>query len=840
VILPKANASLSTPTKKSAKQYQPQTFQAWRNFFAELKKEPLHENLTKFFFWAIKAQIPEDDFVHIKVALEDSPRMKKEPERWLELQNGEWENLFNWCKQQAGQSAKEEKPEETAMPLPPGYVLRKSGLFLETVDSKGKPSRQLIYAGFFRVVGFYADADTGFSYIEIQMETNEEIKNVIVPQDQVSTRSAIVKTLAKLGGRITEENAKACVKFITASMNPGYIEKLQHTKYTRRLGFHGNSFVLPGRTLGEKSNLEYKGVLNDVRIEDQEIYTNTVRTIFNEWGEDAWVAGAALGFSLASPFVGHLRLNRNPILVLTGESGSGKSTLLNFAISALTPKLIRPFLIQGSVPNTPISFSQNIAGLNGMPCFFDEINLAEAQRGRVIRWGDAAISFANGQTRMRGSKDNEFEAQGGESFFGILLGAGESLPKSNVEGVYNRQIEINVSQHPPFGVGPSQQGQNRAHLLERAMEQGAGVLGGDFVQFVLDNWEAFQSHYSVLRAEWGWRFKSHTQGLALIVTVLRFLGRLLKVDTETAINTMLEKMEYLYCDFEHQENHPANRAREVIRDMISLSEQAKNRDGTLLDYYLYNKVPFCWKTEDGDYAIPATCSILENAVDDVAQYYKKWVDSGFMLPGTKKSTQTLKSKISGSVARCIVISRAFIESPDPENQGVTGVTAEEKDSQKQDVTLVTPPQKQDENGEGSSVTGVTVEEKEAQKPEVTLVTPPQKKVGSVAAKPKRAVLHLPKAQQPGAEPEIDTQNGVITPVTPVEKNIIELRKIFENMKLKELPDVLRAVERLPMPDYIWERITEYLANCEKGLIDYKKRDFLSSIAGWVNEEMVSV
>jgi hypothetical protein len=182
----------------------------------------------------------------------------------------------------------------------------------------------------------------------------------------------------------------------------------------------------------------------------------------------------------------------------------------------------------------------------------------------------------------------------------------------------------------------------------------------------------------------------------------------------------------------------------------------------------------------------------------------------------------------------------FIESPDPENQGVTGVTAEEKDSQKQDVTLVTPPQKQDENGEGSSVTGVTVEEKEAQKPEVTLVTPPQKKVGSVAAKPKRAVLHLPKAQQPGAEPEIDTQNGVITPVTPVEKNIIELRKIFENMKLKELPDVLRAVERLPMPDYIWERITEYLANCEKGLIDYKKRDFLSSIAGWVNEEMVSV
>jgi hypothetical protein len=329
VILPKASASLSSPTKRTAKQ-EPQTFEAWRQFFSKLgKNTPLHENLTKFFFWAIKAQIPEDDFVHIKVALEDSPRMKKEPERWLELQNGEWENLFNWCKQQAGQSAKEEKPEETAMPLPPGYVLRKSGLFLETVDSKGKPSRQLIYAGFFRVVGFYADADTGFSYIEIQMETNEEIKNVIVPQDQVSTRSAIVKTLAKLGGRITEENAKACVKFITASMNPGYIEKLQHTKYTRRLGFHGNSFVLPGRTLGEKSNLEYKGVLNDVRIEDQEIYTNTVRTIFNEWGEDAWVAGAALGFSLASPFVGHLRLNRNPILVLTGESGSGKSTLLN-------------------------------------------------------------------------------------------------------------------------------------------------------------------------------------------------------------------------------------------------------------------------------------------------------------------------------------------------------------------------------------------------------------------------------------------------------------------------------------------------------------------------------
>jgi energy-coupling factor transporter ATP-binding protein EcfA2 len=846
--LPKANASLSSPTKISTKQ-DLQTFDAWRKFFSKLEKNtPLHENLRKFFFWALKAGIPEDDFIHIKIALEDSPRIQKEPGRWLELQNGEWEQLLRWCKEQMGQTVKDViEGDKPPVILPYGYAMKSAGLFVESVNSRSKPIWKRVYDGIFRVIGFHTNADTNEVFIEVELEKNDqEVITTIVPQHLVSTKHAIIKTLGKMGAKITEENASLCVGFIAASMRRNYVGTLKHSKYTKRLGFHGDTFLLPKRTLGEQSNLEYKGVLNDVHIEDEHIYTDTVRKIFEEWGDDAWVAGAALGYSLASPFVQRLRLTRNPILVLTGESGSGKSTLLKFALSALTPKLIRPFMIQGSVPNTPLSFSQNLAGLNGFPCLFDEINLAEAQRGNVIRWGDAAISFANGQTRMRGSKDNEYEAEGGESFFGILLGAGESLPKFAFEGIYNRQLEINVTKFPPFGVGPSEQGHKRAHLLERAMEQGAGVFGGDFIKYVLDHWEEFKNHYSTLYADWGWRFRSHTQGLALVVTILRFLGQMLNVNTQKAINAMLKQIEHLHCDFEHQENHPANRVKETICGMIASSEQATSKDGTLLDYYKYNDAPFFWKTQEGDYAIPSTSLILEKEVGDIAQYFKKWAASKFILPGKNKATRVLKSKIGPGNARCIVISRTFIED-------------ENTFTVENDETSITPIQTTSEVVDNSEEETVSVVKREVFDKQITTPantsqhTPKQgeyppcvastiaENIGQIVPKEQPTTLITPEERIPEDVKTVDEQSqGQIVVQNLLDEKAIKssLEGIFWNENLVKLPEVLAAIdEKLSLPKTIWDKIREYAANYEEKPQKFDKRDLVREIRSWVIEEV---
>jgi hypothetical protein len=91
-----------------------------------------------------------------------------------------------------------------------------------------------------------------------------------------------------------------------------------------------------------------------------------------------------------------------------------------------------------------------------------------------------------------------------------------------------------------------------------------------------------------------------------------------------------------------------------------------------LDYYKYGNMPFYWVTNEGDYAIPSTSELLERHVGNVRQYFKKWVASGFMLPGKDKATQIVRSKIGPNNARCIVISPEFLENISKPN--VTPIT----------------------------------------------------------------------------------------------------------------------------------------------------------------------
>jgi hypothetical protein len=806
VKLEKASASLPDPletTRKGMKgKKQSNTNQAagdlttleqWRVFFGNLTaRTPLHDNLLSFFFWALKEKCPESDLEQIKLALEKSPRMQQSPERWAEIVKGEWDNLLNWCKERLA-----ETEEKASLPLPPGYSMRHGELHVETVGRDGIAAWIKVYSGFFRVVAVHKDIDTQAHSIEIQLENFYGLQNVIVPQESVSTKHSLIKTLSRLGANITDKNAALCVDYISACLDLQNRKNVETRKNTKRLGFHENTFVLPDRTLGEDETLKYRGSL-PAETGKTEIYANTVRTIFNEWGDEAWVPAVALGLALASPFIGRFKLVRNPILALTGESGLGKSTLLKFAISAWATQMNRPFVIQGSQPNTTVGFSQNVNGLNGLPCLFDEINLAEAVKGNQVRWNNVAMSFANGQARIRGSKTNESEAQGGGKLTGVLLGSGEALPDCEFEGMYNRQLEINATQHPPLGLEKGSIGKKRADLLERTIDQGAGVFGGDFIQFVLDNWSAFSAEYEKFKSDWEWRFEAHTETICLVTTVLRFVGQMLNVNTARAIEVMIEKFSNLFCSYEKQENHPANRAMEKIRDMIANSTPAtRNEGGQLvnLDYYKYGNMPFYWVTSEGDYAIPSTNELLEHHVGDVRQYFKKWVASGFMLPGKDKATQIVRSKIGPNNARCIVISHEFLESSISE-PNVTPITPVESASEKRSVTGVTSENTTQNDRQKQGVTPVTPKMTSTEKPNVEDITI--------------------EASQPDDERQV----------------LMELREIYRNNEIEKLPDVLGALEQTALPEKVWDQITKRLAAYEESSDSYEKSEFLCSIADW--------
>ncbi|MEN8218941.1 MAG: DUF927 domain-containing protein [Pseudomonadota bacterium] len=789
VVLPKASARLedayqasveereNTKSKPGAKK--PDSLQAWTEFFGNLGTETsLHDNLLAFFFWAIKAKISESDFNQIKAALGNSPRMKKKPARLSALLNGEWDQTLDWCK-----SRETEKEDALTSPLPPGYIMKKGGLHVESVTRNDKlPFWKLVYAGIFRVIGFHRDMDTLQTFVELQIESFDGIRNITVPQSALATKNTLIKTLSNLGAFISDKNAQLCLYYLDTCFQQDYRQKLSKKRSTNRLGFHGDSFVLPDVTIGGDTALEYKGDLSG-DVEDRNIYANAVRTIFNEWGDDAWVTTTALGFSLASPFIKKFNITRNPILVLTGESGSGKSTLLRFAIGAWASNIARPFVLEGSVPNTPIGFAQNVAGLNGLPCFFDEINRAETHRGNAVRWGDAAMAFANGQTRIRGSKQDETQAQGGDKVTGTLFGAGESLPECRVPGVYNRLFLVNATENQPLGLSPSLEGTQRAQLLEKATEQGGGILGSKFVEFVSNHWDEFHAAYKKLRKEWEWRFKTHTDAICLVVTVLRFLCRLLNISETGIIDVMIDNFVKLFCDFDSKDDHPANQAMETIRGMIASSrEETRWEAGQLihLEYFNYKNVPFFWKSGD-NYAIPATSDILKRELGDIKPFYQKWIESGFILPGKDgKSTQAVSSKIGPNSTRCLVIPAMFFEDVLP--------SSDEKNEVAKEAT----------------VTPVITKNDETQKDSNNKTVP--------------SVIMAPKTSERESPPSF------------VEQLLEGLRKIYRNRVLLELPDILTALERLLPVEFNWEWLEKRLADYQTGVTAFKKEDFLRSIA----------
>jgi len=435
----------------------------------------------------------------------------------------------------------------------------------------------------------------------------------------------------------------------------------------------GDVFVLPNKTIGD-DNLQYNGDLPNDQPQDDEIYANAVKTIFNNWGDDAWPSLLVLGYSLSSPFIPKLGIKRNPIIALTGRSGYGKSTLIRFALSAWGDGAQKPFTIEGSVPTTPIGFTQNVAGLNGLPCFFDEINLADKHRGNAIKWRDAAIAFANGQTRLRGNKDNELKAKGGNRVKGVLFGAGESLPDLKVEGVFNRQLVIDVTENPPLGVagrvGIKQNpiGHERAGLLEDAVDYGAGVLGANLVEYVLSNWNSFESTYKTLRNQWGRAFNEHTDGVCLCVATLNYLADLLGINNRQPIQTIADNISKFFVSYQKQENHPAIVAIEELSALIALSEQATKYVGGEtgiidLPYYKLGNQPFFWITDD-HYVIPANSDVLKR-LDDLKPYYNKWREIGFIVPSNDgRNTQKKRSKVNTGQARCLVIPKSFFNEDD--------------------------------------------------------------------------------------------------------------------------------------------------------------------------------
>lgn len=532
-------------------------------------------------------------------------------------------------------------------------------------DKDGIQIFNVIYPGTFEPIGIYEDADNGDVFIDIKFTlATGRIKNAVVLSSELATRMSIIKSLTLKGAGISQGNADDCVEFIRLFLAVnGHI--LRQTQFTRKMGFYNdNIFVLPNKTIG--GDIEYRGDLSSKECRDNNIYLNTLRTVFN-WGDDAWVLILLIGFSLSSPFINKVGIVRNPVIQLFGESGYGKTTIIKYATTLWGKATALPFFMEGSQPSTIVGFSQMIAGLNGLPTFFDEINQAETQGPRMVKWLQAVMMYANATSRMRGSKSNEYMPEGGKNTSGVLFGAGEIAPDTNIAGVFNRVLCIDTTVHWPLGIEgkdadgrQSKEGSRRAKLLEKAIRDGHGVLGGQFVEYVLNKWDDFETDYIKTCDRLNRNFNEYTEPLALCLTSLLYLTEMSNINNKDILQTIEIKLDKLFTSNEHNESHPAVQALEKLHALLVACRPALDSN-----YFVNSSIPVYW-IEDECFIIPNNSVIVKNQVGEIKGFYKKWIELGALICGKDgRSTQQKRPPYNKLInPRCLVIPIKYWEYPE--------------------------------------------------------------------------------------------------------------------------------------------------------------------------------
>jgi hypothetical protein len=567
-----------------------------------------------------------------------------------------------------------ETPKQPSITIPTGYISNEKGLFFELKTGKGDKQKITLiplYKGTFRPLSIHVNNENSIVSIEIEFSSSQGLKTAIVEQSNLATKTSIIKALTSLGAFINEDSGKNLAVYITRFLEQNFNVMPRH-KHTTKLGLHGDQLVLPHITIG--GDLQYSGGLqSNFEVLDDNIYSETVKDIFNNWGDEAWPTIMALSYSLSSPLVKKLKLRRNPILHFSGRSGYGKSTVLKFALAAwMEPK--NPMITEGSVKNTPHGFFTTIKGLNGLPHFFDETSLSEKIK-TAIHWSEAAMAYANGQTRIAGQKSSDDVAKGGETITGCLFGASEVQPPVTVEGVFNRVLNLDTTKCPPIGIEgrdglkQSKEGSRRAKMLEIATDDGSGVFGAKFIKYVLSDWDKFNSVYQNMITEFDRKFNEHTAIIALCATTLHFLADMLKIENRSLIESFLSNVSSVFADYQKSDNHPAIEALEEIKGLISNSVCNKEHsgDGTEdhSEFFTYRNEPFFIEKYDGIY-IPASSPILKQALktNNLRSFYAKWLEIGAIIPDSHGKPTQVKSfdvtQLTIHSTRYIVFSNQFV------------------------------------------------------------------------------------------------------------------------------------------------------------------------------------
>lgn len=278
----------------------------------------------------------------------------------------------------------------------------------------------------------FQNIQTDEHLVKILYNDNSDVKSLIVDSYQVANTQAI-NTLSRKGIRVTSENAKFLIKFLSAFVSCN-IYDIPLNKSTSVLGWTDDDKFLP-----YSDNVEFDG--GDYA---KTIFKNIKQSgDFKQWKKKVGDSlkndymRIYMATSFASPLLKHTG-KQSFITHLWGKTETSKTVALYVAMSAWgNPK---PITCQWN--STVVAAEQTAILLNDIPMTMNEAELLNDAKNGFHSYQEFIYMFCEGKSKPRGSKDGGLQVGGEWRSACLSNGEGSLITHNSKEGELNRVLEF--------------------------------------------------------------------------------------------------------------------------------------------------------------------------------------------------------------------------------------------------------------------------------------------------------------------------------------------------------------------------------------------------------------
>ena len=210
------------------------------------------------------------------------------------------------------------------------------------------------------------NAETGFYKVKLAFKLKRKWREIIVDKEVISSASKIV-SLSKLGIRVTSENAKTLVRYLSdmEAMNEEYITEQISTS---KLGWISGEFMPYGENIVFDNEQSLKTVFDAVKENgSREKWYETTAEIRSAGKFEAKIYLVASFASILIELVNGLPF----VLNLYGETGKGKTVALMLAASVWANPAEGQYLSDAKATTTALESRLNF--LNNLPMMLDDM-----------------------------------------------------------------------------------------------------------------------------------------------------------------------------------------------------------------------------------------------------------------------------------------------------------------------------------------------------------------------------------------------------------------------------------------------------------------------------------